>query len=147
MKTKLGLFWNFKVYWNYNFLHFDKLNKHYFNVKWWDWGSLKHDEATYVVVSWHILHMSQGLSRTKCWQHFELRHPPYPHKIGCHLLQQLLLHSIWKYQTEYMYRNLLEKTRPLSVIKVIHCPLGVTFGLIQILYAAFIQVLLLGSVM
>ncbi len=32
---------------------------------------------------------------------------------------------------------LLEKTRPLSVIKIIHCPRGVTSGLSQILYTAF----------
>ena len=42
------------------------------------------------------------------------------------------------------YRTLreIEKTRPLQVIKVIHCPWGVTSGLNQILYIAFIQVLM-----
>ncbi len=41
---------------------------------------------------------------------------------------------------------IIEKTRPLSVIEIIPCSRGFTFGLSQILYTAFIQVLLLWSV-
>ena len=43
----------------------------------------------------------------------------------------------------FLIHLLVEKTRPLSVIIVIHYPLGVNSGLIQKLYTAFIQVLLL----